>query len=225
MLDNLKIRQAEKKDIEFVIEAIIESEKSGSDMITSCRIFGFSIEKFREILIELLEQDVENYDYYLSGFLVSELNGEYVGALGSWLEAADDTPSGILKATMLFPYLDKTKIKDINKNTKIIKGMTLPREAKTLQLEHGYTREKFRRQGAFSRLLQANIKRNLEKYGSFDKVQGILFKENFKSYYAHLKFGYDVIDERTVDDPAILDFFPYNSKVLMELNKEKILKL
>ena len=221
MIENIQIQQATVEDVDFIIEAIIESEKSSSNMISSCNIFALNENEFKEILKDVLIQDLEGYDYSLSGFLVSKLNGEYVGASGTWLEGVDGTPSGLIKATVFFPYLDRAKIKGINKNTQIIKGLTLPREAGTLQLEHGYVREKFRRQGVFSQMIRHNIKRNLQKY-SFTKAQVILFKDNYKSYCANLKVGYEIVEERKVEDPEILKFFPYNAKVLMEFNQEKI---
>ncbi len=224
MIEGLSIRQATSDDIDFVIEAIFESEKSGSQMVSSCNVFGISLERFKDILKEVLQQNLNYYDYFLSGFVVAEVNGEYAGALGSWMEAGGGTPSGIIKATILFQHIDKSRIKDINQNTRVIKGITPPREVGTLQLEHGYTKEKFRRQGVFTYMIRENIKRNYAAH-PFSKVQGILFKENYKSYNCHLKFGYVVVDERTVDDPEVLKFFPYNTKVLMEFSGEKIASL
>jgi len=224
MIENLLIRQAREDDIDFVIEAIFESEKSSSDVISSCRIFSLNPNKFKEILADILKQDIPNYDYYLSGFLIAEKNGEYIGSLGSWLEAADGTPSGIIKATILFPYLDKSTIMNMNKNTKVIKGLTISREPGALELEHGYVRPQYRRQGVFTSLIKGNVARNRNKYNSFDKVQGIIFKDNYKSYNAHLKIGYKVIEEKIVEDPTIYDFFPFNKKVLVELDNEAFSK-
>ena len=222
MICDLTVRQADENDIDFILEAIVESEKSSSDVISSCNVFGLNEEKFREIIGKVLHENVPDYDYYLSGFLIAEKDGEYLGALGSWVEAADETPSGIIKATILFPYLDKDKMREISKTTRVVKGLTMSRQPGTLQLEHGYTREKYRRQGVFSRLIKENILRNVKKYDKIEKVQGALFKANFKSYNAHIKLGFDVVEEKHVDDPEIFKYFPFNTKVLMELNKEKI---
>ncbi len=220
MIEELSIRQATVGDIDFVIETIIESEKSGSNVISSCNIFALNELQFKEILKEVLLQNIPNYDYYLSGFLIAEKDGEYIGALGSWFEAPDETPSGIIKATVLFPYLDKLKMKDISKNTKVVKDLSLNRKSKTLQLEHGYTRMPFRRKGVFTRIIKEIILRNGDEY-NFEKVQGILFKENYKSFNAHLKLGYKVVEEKHTYNLEILKFFPYSTKVLMELDKEK----
>ncbi len=224
MIESLSIRTAVVDDIDFVIEAIFESEKSSSQVISSCKIFSLSEEQFKEILIDVLKQDIPNYDYFLSGFLIAERDGMRIGALGSWLESADGTPSGIIKATILFPYLDKNTIKNLNKNTKVIKGLTINREVGALQLEHGYVRPEFRRHGVFTRLIKEHVIKYTQKNDSIEKVQGIIFKENYKSYQAHLKVGYKVIEERIVDDPAIFNFFPFNTKVLVELDRETFSK-
>jgi len=220
MIENLIFRKATADDIDFIVEAIIESEKSDSNMISSCKIFNFNENGFKDILKEILTQDIPNYDYYLSGFIIAELNGESIGTVGSWLESADGTASGMVKATVLFQYLGAAKFKEINKNTKVIKGLTLNREPGTLQLEHGYTKEKFRREGVFTNVIKRNIKENLQHH-KFSKVQGILFNENYKSYKAHLKLGYKVIEEKKVEDQDIFKYFPYNAKVLLELSEEK----
>ena len=177
MIEDLSIREAEEKDIDFVIEAIIEAEKSGSGVVTSCNLFALNESQFRDVLRNVLSQNMPDYDYFLSGFLIAEKNGEYIGTLGSWVEGAGGVPSGIIKASCLFPYLDKEKMKLISKNSSVIKGLTIAREEGTLQLEHGYTREKYRRQGVFTELIRQNIKRNISANKDITNVQGILFRE------------------------------------------------
>ncbi len=224
MNSNLIIRKATLEDIDFISEVLIEADKSSSQLISTCKIFALAKENYKIILNDILSHDVEYYDYYLSGFLITELNGEYVGASGSWLEGGGGTPSGIIKTTMLLSYLDKANISIIKNNIQIIKDLNLTREIGALQIENVYIREKYRGQGYFSKIISENIKWNLTKY-NFSKVQSILFKENFNSYFSFLKFGYKVVEEKKVDNPKILDFYPFNSKLLMELSTEKIAQL
>ncbi len=224
MNPNLIIRKATIDDIDFVSEALIEADKSSSPIVSTCKIFDLAEENYKIILREILIQDIEYYDYYLSGFLIAELNGEYVGASGSWLEAGNGTPSGIIKMTMLLAYLDKANISKIKDNIQIIKGLNPTREPGALQLEYIYIREKYRGQGFFAKIVSENINWNLNKY-NFSKVQSILFKENSNSYFSFLKFGYKVVEEKKVDNPKVLDFYPFNTKILMELSLERIRQL
>ncbi|MDR3627027.1 MAG: GNAT family N-acetyltransferase [Ignavibacteriaceae bacterium] len=225
MIDNLVIRQATENDIDFITEGIIESEKSGSNVVSSCKIFGLTEERFKTIIREALLENVPDYDYFLSGFLIAEKDGEYVGSIGSWIEAADETSSGIIKTTMLLPYLDEDTLKSLQTNSCLLKSLTVNREPGALQLEYDYTREEFRRQGIFSRLLIEAILRNMKTHNGIEKVQVALFKANIKSLNAHLKLGFEIVEERHIDDPGIFNFFPYDTKLLLELNKEKISRL
>jgi RimJ/RimL family protein N-acetyltransferase len=221
MIENINVRQATFDDVDFIIEAIVESEKSSSDVISSCNVFGLSEERFKEIIRKVLLENVPNYDYYLSGFILAEKGGEYIGAMGSWIEAAEGVPSGVIKTTILFPYLDKDKMRQISKNASIVKGLTMNREPGTLQLEHDYTRKQYRRQGVFTRLIKENILRNMKEHDEIEKAQVALFKANYKSLNVHLKLGFKIVEEKHVDNPEIFKFFPFDTKVLLELNKEK----
>jgi hypothetical protein len=220
VIEELNLRQATKDDIDFVIETIIESEKSGSEMISSCQIFGITEKRFKNILREILCENIPDYDYYLSGFLIAEKNGEYVGAIGSWLEAADGTPSGFIKTTILYPFLDWDKMKEISKNASFIKDLTVNRGPGALQLEYEYTRSQFRRQGVLSHLIKESILMNRKKYNRIEKVQVALLKANLKSFDAHIKLGFTIVEEKHVENPEIFKFFPFNTKVLLEINKE-----
>ena len=224
MIDNLVIRQADERDIDFLTESIIESEKSGTDVVSSCRIFGLTEDKFKEIIGKALLEDIPDYDYFLSGFFIAETEGQYVGSIGSWIENADET-SGIIKTSILLPYLDKEKIKEISLNSCLVKGLTVNREPGALQLEYDYTRKEFRRQGVFSKLLIEAVVRNKTAHSGVKKVQVALFKENFKSLNAHIKLGFDIIEERHAGDPEIFKFFPYDTKLLLEADIEKVVRL
>lgn len=223
-LNSFRFRTANTDDLEFIIEAIIESEKSGAELIGTCLIFGISEEEYKNILAEVLMEDVGDYEYSFKGFLIAESNDEYLGTSGSWIEKLDGVSSGIMKTSILTPYLSEQKIGEMRSNMNIINALTIPREPFAFQLEHIYIRKNFRNRGLFSILIKENIKRNLTRY-PFNKVQTILFDKNLASFYAHLKFGFEVIEKKAAADKEVLKYFPFDSKVLMELNKEKINRL
>lgn len=223
--ESLQIVKAEVRDIDFIVETIIEAEKSGRDIISSCKVFGLTEEEFKNLLREILKQDMPNFSYYLSGFLIAKLNGEYIGAQGSYFESPEDLPSTNIKAGILFQYLDKSKILLNKKYSRVINGLSIPREQGKLQIEHSYTREPYRRRGVFTRLIKENILRNLDIYKNIESVQAVLFKGNYKSYTAHMKIGFVVTEEKHVEDPDVLNFFPYDTRLLIEFEKDKIEKL
>ena len=113
-------------------------------------------------------------------------------------------------------------MQEIGRNALVIKGLSVNREPGALQLEHDYTREQYRRHGVFTRLIKESISRNTNKHNEIEKVQVALFKANFKSLNAHIKLGFEIVEEKHVDDPEVFKFFPFDTKVLLELSKEKI---
>ncbi len=222
--ENFNLSPAQESDIDFIIEAILESEKSGTQIISTCKVFNISEEEYKNILHEILKENIEDSEYELPGYLIAKQDKEYIGTSGSWIEGLNNISSGLIKSSVLTPYLSKEKINEMNKNLRLISALTLPRENHAFQLEHIYIREKFRKHGIFSILIKENIKRNLSRF-PFTKVQTILFKDNACSYYAHLNLGFNEIETKAVQDKAILDFFPYNSKTILELNHNKIINL
>ncbi len=222
--NDLTIRQASTDDIDFVIETIIESEKSGSNVISTCKIFDLTEDEYKNILKEVLLEDEGDFYYYLKGFLIAEDNGEFIGASGSWIEALDGISSGIMKTSIFSSYLNFEKLKKMKKDLSIIDSLSIPREPLTFQLEHIYIKDSFRKRGLFSMLIKENIKRNLARY-PFTKVQTIIYKDNTECYFPLLYLGFKVVKKTESKDSEIYKYYPYNSKVLLELYSEKIQKL
>jgi predicted GNAT family acetyltransferase len=225
MIENVIVRQAVKDDIPFIIEGIIEAEKSGGNTITSCVVFDLTILEFKDILKTLLAEDVEDYDYYLNGFFIAEHDGKPIGTCGSWVEGINDLPSGMIKANMLLQNLSREKIMFGNKQVRIIKDLNFPREKGTIQLEHIYVSEPFRRKGVASKIIYSIVKYYKSLNQTVEKVQGILFKDNFKSFNMHLKNGYVETETKTSSNPEVLTVFPYQSRTLMELYGDNFIKM
>jgi RimJ/RimL family protein N-acetyltransferase len=225
MINDVIVRQAKPEDIPFIIEGIIEAEKSGGNTTTSCVVFDLSLLEFKDILKALLIEDIEDYDYYLSGFFIAEYNGKPIGTCGSWIEGINDLPSGMIKANMFLQNLSREKILFGNKQVRIIKDLNFPREKGTIQLEHIYVSEQFRRQGVASKIICSIVKYYKSLNPNVEKVQGILFKENYKSFNMHLKNGYVETETKTSANPDVLKVFPYPSRTLMELYGDNFTKM
>jgi GNAT superfamily N-acetyltransferase len=225
MINDVVVHQAVQDDIPFIIEGIFEAEKSGGNTITSCVVFDISADEFKELLTTLLSEDIEDYDYYLSGFFIAEYNGIRIGTCGSWIEGINDLPSGMIKANMLLQNLSREKIMFGNKQVRIIKDINFSREKGTIQLEHFYVVEPYRRKGVASKIMYSIIKYYHSLNSSLEKVQGIMFKDNCKSFNMHLKNGYVETETKTSENPEVLTVFPYKSRTLMELYGDNLIKM
>lgn len=213
----ISLRKATIDDIEFIIETIIEAEKSNTSVISSCNIFSLTYDEYKEVLRNILTEDYKNYEYSISNFIIAEYGNEYVGALCSWIEGIDGTPSSVIKSSLLFDMVGREKIDQNQNKFKLVNQLTLERDKGTLQLEYGYVRKEYRRKGVFSTLIYNHILKNFNNNGESLKVQSILFRENLISFNALEKFGFVISKEKRSIDREIYEIFPYNIKVMMML--------
>ncbi|GAB6283342.1 MAG: hypothetical protein STSR0008_21050 [Ignavibacterium sp.] len=221
-IQSVNIRKAEEKDVDFIIETIIEAEKSGTDKIVSCGLFLLTEEELRKILKEILLKDVEDYEYSLTGFLVAEYENNLIGALGSWIEELNEVPSSIIKANILIPYLDIQNLNIIKNRLKKLNNFGIKREKGAIQLEYGYVIPEFRRRNVFTKLIKENIKKHFNGHLNPNKVETILLKDNYKSFNCYQKLKFDVTFETKTDDEELKIIFPYATKVQFAAKGNKL---
>ncbi len=228
MSDMVVIRKAIEDDIDFIIKTIIESQKSGTGEISFCRIYSLSEEELRANLRKILSEDLDGivgHELCLSSFLIQEINGERAGAQGSWIEGIDGMPSSIIKTNLLLKFLGRQKFEKAVAKFEIIKELNFDREDGTIQLEYFYVEDKFRYKGVFVKLLLAQIKRHMASNQNISKVQSILFKDNDRSYKAALRLGFEIVEEKIALNKEILNVYPHDTRILMELKASKIPEL
>ncbi len=219
MIDDVLIRSANFDDIDFIIETIIEADKSGTNIISACNIFSITEYEYRELLKNILSENIPNNEYSLTGFLLAEREGKILGALNSWIEGLNGIPNNMIKSNLILSFIDKEKLLKNKERMNLINALTLEREKNAIQLEYGYVVKEERRKKIFTKLIIESIKKHFN-LGSITKIQTMLFKENYPSYFAFEKLGFKVAQEKKCDEPEIFSIFPYNSKILMEFSKE-----
>lgn len=225
LIKNCSFRNAEIKDIPFIIETIIEAEKSGSNVIPTCKIFGLTEDEYKNILVEILAENYEDYDYHLSGYIVAEYEGVVIGALGSWIEKLNGLPSSVIKGNILIPYLDENKITMLRESTKHVREFIFKRTDHAVQLEYGYVKEEFRRKGVFTRIVLEHIKRAKTKYSDAEMVETTLMKANFKSFDCYMKLDFDLVEEKKTINQSLINIYRHDTKVLIRASGEKFTNL
>lgn len=224
-LNKIIFRDATTSDVDFIVETIIEAEKSGTDCISSCNIFCFSPEYFKSLLKNILLKDYSDYEYSLSGFTVAEYLGYPIGALGSWIEEENDTPSFMIKANELIPSILAEKKEIAINNLKAIRGFSLKLEKQAVQLEYGYVVEEHRRKKVFTNLILQNIKKHVTRKASFNLIQTNMLKANYKSFNAYVNLGFVINEEKIMTNSEVLTLFPSDTKVSLMIEKNNILPL
>ncbi len=217
MDDQFVIRKATINDIDFIIETIIEAEKSGTDKLSFCNIFNLSELEVKNLLNDILNKDVTGQELCISDYLVYIINNEYAGACASWIEAISGTSAAVLKADLLFEFVPRSNLTEATKKFSLIKGLTIEREPFSLQIANAYVRKKFRGKGIIGKLIHEHVENLKKNNPAVKKVQLRPTKTNEKACNAYAKIGFVKVLEKHVENKEILDLLPSDTKILMEM--------
>lgn len=213
---SITIRPATAADKDFLITAIIEAEKSGSDVISYCRIFGITEEALREMLGNILDEEMPGQELCIDSFLIAEEDGQPAATLAAWVEGAEGMSSSMVKSNLLVYYVGADAMLDAIPKVKLVANTNIERENGALQIESVYTAPQYRGRGLAQLLIEEQVKRWKAQGLTFDKAQVMLMGNNPSAQRAYSKLGFEVAKTKTQDDPEILYLLPGNTKLLME---------
>ncbi|MGA7836882.1 MAG: hypothetical protein WB996_02885 [Ignavibacteriaceae bacterium] len=222
IVKQLKFKFATPDDVDFVIDCIIEAEKSGTQTINTCRIFNLSEQEWRDILRKILLEDIPDYDFWLSNYLIAELDGRPVCAQGAWFEGKTGTASSVIKTSMMMEYIPKEKFALDLKTAKFVKALSIKRESGKVQMEHAYTVPELRRRGLHTQTVLEIMKRTFDRNPGATMIQAIFFKDNCNTYNECMKLGFKPVLEKGVEDPEILNIFAHKRRIMMDMSPEKL---
>lgn len=215
------IREALKKDIPFLADTIIASEKGRSNILSYSTLFNISESKAKELIITMLEEEVDGCELSLSSFLVADYNGEIVAASGAWIEGFDGSmPSNILKSNLILNTFEKESIEFFKTKSHIIKDIVAEREQLTLQLEYMYISSKHQGKGLDTAFIKKSEENALAKYPALKKAQVQLFKNNIFAIIVLRKKKFNVVKSYKSNNKEIFNYIPFDEKLLMEKTLE-----
>jgi ribosomal protein S18 acetylase RimI-like enzyme len=209
------IRRAVEADVPFLIEAICEAEKGGTDCLSYCRVFDLTEAEFHAALREMLLEDLVGQELCVSGFLIAESGAAPVAACCAWVEGATGIGSTILKANLLLHYLGRERVQAARRHFRSLDALTIAREPGAIQIESVYVRAPGRGRGLAGCLVERHLE-ELRPAAQAAKAQVILAAENRSAASAYGKLGFAVVAERSSDDEGLLALVPSRKKLSME---------
>lgn len=212
------IRPATVNDIDFLVETVIQAEKSSTGNCGLANYFDVTVEEMRDYLTKMFEEEVDGCEFSLSSFIVIEYEGKVVAAMGGWLEGdnEDEMPSSLLKSNLLMYVMPKEKIVKSQENVTITKDLSIEREWGTYQGEYSYILPEHQGQFLMQDLLSAHIERAKSYGDKVKKMQVHVFEHNKVVILNNKIMGFKIQKSFTSNNPRVLEFFPYNTILLME---------
>lgn len=213
-----KISKATSEDINFIIESIIESDKSGSELSSFSTIFQLTEKEVRNVLSEMLRQEIDGCEFSLSSFYIARVSGEYAGTVAGWIEghSCNNMSSYKIKAYLFGRCMPPKAIIAMKKVSALLSDLHIDRENGSYQIEYVYVSPAYRHQGIAIELLKFHEK----LASSTGKMQVQLCPNNYPAYNTYLKFGFVEADLAKTYDERFETILPDDSRMLMIKNLE-----
>jgi ribosomal protein S18 acetylase RimI-like enzyme len=215
MAGELIFREATAADIPFLVETIIEAEKSGTDVLSYTTVFGLGEAEAKKYITAMLEEEVDGCELSVSSFLLAEKDGQVAAAIAAWIEGEEGIPSTVLKGNLLNYTLPKSNIEKAMEVNPVLRDLHIEYKTDTLQLGLVYVSAGFRGQDLVRLLIEEKVRRAKEKRPSLSEMYVQVFGDNKPAIRAYEKAGFSTILTRDSADKRVADYLPSPSKVLM----------
>lgn len=214
---SIVIRPAQENDKEFIISAIVAAEKSGGEMTSYGGMFRMDEPAVRQLLSDMLDEDVDGQEVCIGSFLIAEVDGVPAAACAGFVEGEKGMASGTIKGNLLMHCVPRNILLASMDKMKLLSSISPERTKGALQIESVYTVPEYRGRGLFSKILEQHIVVNgNDKEGpAFAEV--IFLDNNNSAKAAYLKAGFEIVDKKSTDDPAIYSILSGNAKTIAQL--------
>lgn len=214
-MHNFTIRLATMADRHFLVDAILESEKSGTDVLSYSTVFGISESAARKYIDEMLQEEIDGCELSVSSFMVAEKDGNLMAAVGAWIEGSEGIPSSILKGNLLSYFLPKECIGKALELNEVVKELYIEFIQQTIHIGIVYVPKEYRGFGLGGQLIEAQIQRFKVSNPSISQSCLHVFGGNKAAIKLYEKLGFKTTLESHSSNRFVLDYFPSGSKFLM----------
>ncbi len=209
----MKIRPATHSDLPFILESIVESEKSGDAIFPYSTAFNLNIPEFSQIIMNIFDEEIPEQAWHLEHWhILEDSEGHTAAALSAWIESQNGQKSDFLKAQILKYFLPK-EWELAQEKLNILSSVSIPRKNGYVQLEHLYTHPDFRGKGYMKSLIQHVM--NAYPDCSYE-IQVLKSNVNAVSLYEYM--GFSVNDTQCNDDLQRLSLLSGNCKLQLLKN-------
>jgi ribosomal protein S18 acetylase RimI-like enzyme len=209
------IRNATLSDIAFLTDAVIAAEKSGTETLSYCTIFGLTEIEARKYVAEMFMEEIDGCELSVSSYLVAESENKVVAAVGAWVEGVEGMPSSILKGNLLNYTLPKHCIEKAAGLNHLSKELQLTYIHNSIQIGIVYVHESFRGLGLANILIEEQLRKLKQLSPEINEAYLQVFGNNTAGIRSYKKLDFGIYEEKFSDKAEIETYFPGRHKILM----------
>jgi hypothetical protein len=214
-MDEFTIRHATINDVPFLVDTIIEAEKSGTEILSYSTIFGLSEQESRKYIADMLSEEVDGCELSISSFIVAEKDGQIAAAVAAWIEGTDGIPSLVLKGNLLNYIIPKECTARALKTNHIFRDLHIEYIPGAMALGLVYVATAFRGKNLSHLLIEKRIRQLLQINPNITEMYVQVFGNNIRAIKAYEGINFKVVQIKESKNEEIIHYLPSNRKLLM----------
>ena len=217
-ISEIQFRNANEKDINFIVKCIIAAEKNSSKVLSYNTIFGLDKESTFKLITEMLLMKVDGCELSISSYVIATFKNKPIGAIGAWIEPIDGIPSKTIKGNLLFKVIPKENILKSRGISTQLNKLYIDYKKDSMCIGITYIEEKYRGLGILKMLFEKQTKKLFSIHGKKD-IYVQVFSNNTQAIKAYEKLGFSIFKISETKNENILNYLPSNKKYLMKNNE------
>lgn len=215
MQHEFEFRKAKTGDIPFLVDTIIEAEKSGTDILSYTTVFGLEEPDARRYIAMMLDEEVDGCELSVSSFLIAEKDGQIAAAIAAWIEGVEGVPSTVLKGNLLSYTLPKEHIEKAMRVNDVVRDLHIEYKSDTLQLGLVYVSASFRGQNLVKLLIDEQVRLSKEINPALSEMFVQVFADNVPAIRSYEKAGFETVLIKNAGNMRVGEYLPSSRKILM----------
>lgn len=216
-MDDIIFRKATIKDIHFIVDVIIEAEKSGTDRLSYSTIFGLSEDKVRKHLVEMLSEEIDGCgELSISSYLLAENRNELIAAACAWVEGAEGLPTAVLKGNILNFILPRKAIDKAVKLQEILHELHFDYEPNVIHMGAGYVEKKSRGKGLLKIIKEKQLNYLVKENPKIREAYVDTFEASKAALRTSEKLGFIIVEVKEASSDEILKYLPSKRKYFLK---------
>jgi len=221
-MEGITIRNATIHDVPFLVDTIIEAEKSGTETLSYTTIFGLSEIEARKYIANMLLEEIDGCELSISSFKIAVKDDQIAAASAAWIEGLEGIPSNVLKGNLLNYSLPKECIERAFSVNHLLSELHINNISETMQLGLVYVSSGFRGLNLVGLLMEEQIVQLHKIKPNINAIYVQVFANNLSAINSYKKNNFEVILVKESYVKEISQYLPSNKKILMK--KELFIK-
>ncbi len=213
-MNDYVFRKASINDVDFLAEAIIAAEKSGSDVLSYHSIFGLTEVETIRLIKQMLEEEIDGCELSISSYWIAEKNNESAAAMGAWVEDEEYSSSAV-KGSLIGCTLPKPSLLKAKEVSHILSQVSIEYIPGSLCIGIVYVKSDHRGKGLVSSLLVKHINQ-VENLNPKPDVYIQVFGNNKAAIKAYKKLDFCEIKHIKSENREVVKYLPSNEKYLLK---------